>query len=495
MPGSGHAVFRTDASIAIGGGHVRRCLVLADALAEIGWDISFVCSAEAENIVPALRRRSYSRIDPARFDSAPFSCALAVIDDYRLDAVFERGCRHWAKRLLVIDDLANRPHDCDVLLDQSPGRTPKDYAALLPGGCEMLLGPAYALLDARFRAAPPQREAGTVARLFVNFGTADAANATLVALDAVQRAKLGATVDVVLGGAAPHLGELRARVAAAKTPVSLHLDVDDMAALMRGADLAIGAGGVGALERCALGLPSLILTVADNQVANARALAAAGAAEYVGALGSGTVPALVAALQRLTADESARWAMSAAAAALVDGLGAARVRAHCLPPLLAKDGRRVALRPAASSDAAAMLVWQSAPGARAYARNRAAPEPGEHERWLRAKLADRGCILNVIVHGNEPVGVLRFDRLQGDEGYEVSIVIAADRQGQEIGRRALELGQRLLPRERIVAAVHPENRASVRLFERAGYRREGSDQDGYGVFVLSRAAPRMAAPR
>ena len=487
MIAAGRAVFRTDASPEIGGGHVRRCLVLADALAEIGWDLSFVCSAEAENVVSALRQRTYPRIDVARFDSAPFDADLAVVDDYRLDASFERGCRQWAKRILVIDDLANRPHDCDVLLDQSPGRSAKDYAAFVPQACELLLGPSYALLDPRFRRAR-RRAGGKVGRLFVNFGTTDMANATVAALEALERAKLDAAVDVVLGGSAPHLGELRARIRAAKIPVSLHLDVDDMAALMQEADLAIGAGGVGALERCAIGLPSLILTVAENQIANARALAAAGAADYVGPLGNNTVADLASALQKVCANEDARRAMSTAAAALVDGRGAARVRALCSPPPLAKDGRRVVLRPAVFADAAAMLAWQSAPGARAYARNRAAPEQQEHQRWLGAKLADRDCIFSVVKHGDEPVGVLRFDRLSGEEGYEISILIAADRQGQGIGGCALELGKRLLLLERIVATVHPDNHASIRLFERSGYRPERSDQSGYRILILAPAS-------
>lgn len=337
------AIFRTDASVAIGGGHVRRCLVLADELAEAGWDIAFVCSAGAAAVVPALRQRGYRQIEPAAFEEgarAPgLACALLVVDDYRLDAAFESACRPWAERILVIDDLANRRHDCDVLLDQAPGRRREDYAALVPPACELLLGPSYALLDRRFGAARQQRRpAGKVGRVFVNFGTTDTANATSVALDALRAAKLGVAVDVVLGAAAPHLATVRARIAGGGMPATLHLDVDDMAALMGRADLAIGAGGVGALERCALGLPSLILTVAENQYANASALAAAGAARYAGDIGARSVTEIAAALQELAADETARTAMSAAGAVLVDGLGATRVRARCYPPQPAKDG-------------------------------------------------------------------------------------------------------------------------------------------------------------
>jgi UDP-2,4-diacetamido-2,4,6-trideoxy-beta-L-altropyranose hydrolase len=473
------AIFRTDASVAIGGGHVRRCIVLADALAEAGWRVRFVCGAASCAVVPALTASGYAITEPAVFEKAPERCDLLVVDDYRLDAAFERAARGWAARILVIDDLANRAHDGDVLLDQSPGRTREAYAGLVPQGCDLLLGAPYALLDARFRIARRRRKPiGKVERMYVNFGTTDTANATSLALDAIAAAQLGAEIDIVIGSAAPHLAALRGKIASLGAGATLHVDLDDVAALMRNADLAIGAGGVGALERCALGLPSAILTVADNQHQNARALDASGAAVYWGDIGNQSVDELAAALKRLAADRAGRSAMSATAAALVDGLGAARARMSCAAPLRAKDGRIVTLRQAVFADAGAMLAWQSAPGARAYARNPAAPKPEEHERWLKAKLADPNCIFNVVLCGGEPVGILRFDRLAARDASEVSILITAERQGLGIGGAALALGRRLLPQERIVAAIHPENRASIRMFAAAGYRAGAAHGDG-----------------
>ncbi len=145
-------------------------------------------------------------------------------------------------------------------------------------------------------------------------------------------------------------------------------------------------------------------------------------------------------------------------------------------PLRAKDGRIVALRQASFTDSAAMLAWQSAPGVRAYARNPEPPQSGEHERWLKAKLADPDCVFNIVLCGDEPVGILRFDRLAERDASEVSILIAAERQGLGIGGKALELGKRLLPKERIVAAIHADNRASIRMFEAAGYRAAGGGE-------------------
>jgi UDP-2,4-diacetamido-2,4,6-trideoxy-beta-L-altropyranose hydrolase len=470
------AIFRTEASVTIGGGHVRRCLVLADALAEAGWKIRFICSVAARSIVPMLAQGGFAVTEPAAFEKAPARCDLLVIDHYGLDAAFERAARGWAARILVVDDLANRPHDCDVLLDQSPGRGRADYAALVPKDCALLLGPSYALLDPRFRAARRQRRPiGKVERIFVNFGTADTANATGLALDAIGAAQIDAAVDIVIGGAAPHLAVLRTKVAA-RVGATLHVDVDDVATLMQRADLAIGAGGVGALERCALGVPSAILTVADNQHTNARNLAASGAAVYWGDIGARSVDEIAAGLKALVGDQAARVAMSDAAAALVDGLGAARVRMSCDTPLRAKDGSAISLRQAAFADSAAMFAWQSAPGVRRYARNPAAPTWVEHESWLKAKLVDPDCIFNIVLHGDTRVGILRFDRLAAREAFEISILIASERQGLGIGGCALTLGKRLLPKERIVAAIHEENRASIRMFEAAGYRAAGAGE-------------------
>jgi RimJ/RimL family protein N-acetyltransferase len=168
--------------------------------------------------------------------------------------------------------------------------------------------------------------------------------------------------------------------------------------------------------------------------------------------------------------------MGAAAAALVDGLGSARVRVSCYPPLCAQDGRRVALRPATQADAAMMLAWQSAPGIRAFARNPAAPRPDEHEPWLRRKLADPDCLFNIVLCGDEPAGILRFDRIAARDAFEVSILVAPDRHRLGIGGCALELGKRLLPAERIIAAIRPGNAASIRMFERAGYRQAQADE-------------------
>ena len=254
----------------------------------------------------------------------------------------------------------------------------------------------------------------------------------------------------------------------------LHIAVDDMAGLISQADMAIGAGGVSALERCCLGVPSVTITIADNQLKLADELARAGATDNLGPVTELSTGEIADAVAQLARRPARRLKMRAAALAVTDGLGAGRVHAACSPALLAKDGQPVQLRPASMADAALMLAWQSTPGIRAYSRNPAAPLPAEHAEWMQCKLADPGCIFQIIVHDGRPVGVLRLDRL-ADGSYEISILVAAEAQNKKIGGAALEAAKRLLPHALIHATIHPDNLASIRMFEHAGYRRAAED--------------------
>jgi UDP-2,4-diacetamido-2,4,6-trideoxy-beta-L-altropyranose hydrolase len=478
------AIFRVDGSLDIGSGHVRRCLVLAETLAADGWSITFACRAGMKEAVPPLARSAFSyRLLPADCDEitelrdlALEGCDLLVVDHYGLDSNFERSCRPWAKKILVIDDLADRPHDCDMLVDQTPGRQASDYMNLVPDDCVFLVGAEFALLDPRFRRAreclgPPVEK---VRRVLVNFGGTDPAGATALALEALSEAALGAAVDVVLGTETEDLGRIRRLASELDPPAVVHVSVGDMASLVARADMAIGASGVSGLERCCLGLPSITMTIADNQRKLAGELARLGATENLGSVKKLTARGIAEAVSSLASAPDRRLAMRAAAIKITDGLGAARIRAACYPSLVAKDGRPVQLRLATMADSSLMLAWQSAPGARAHSRNPQPPKPAEHTQWLKNKLADPRCIFHVVLHDGHPVGVLRLDR-QPSGAYEISILIAAEAHNRNIGGAALQLVKRLMPDAVVHAAIHPKNIASIHMFERAGYFRAGAE--------------------
>lgn len=401
-------------------------------------------------------------------------CSLLIVDHYDLDVEFERACRPWAERILVIDDLANRKHDCDLLVDQTPGRDEHDYSQLVPGDCIVLAGSGYALLDRRFRQARAIRANGcdAVQRILVNFGGSDIVGATVLALEALSEASLGLMTDVVVGTPGNDFDRIRSLAASLEPPATVHVAVSDMASLMARADLAIGAGGVSSLERCCVGLPSAIVTVAENQNAMATALGRAGAAAVLGTASAVLPGALAHAIRGLVTNHPLRIAMCSGAARITDGFGAARVAAACLSSSRSADGGRVWLRRATPDDEALMLAWQSAPGARIHSRNPSAPEPHEHRAWFRRMLCDPNCVFNIVVCEGCPVGVLRLDeRCEG--AYEISILVASEYQNRKIGGNALALARSVVPQALIRAEIHPDNEASIRMFERAGYRQVG----------------------
>jgi UDP-2,4-diacetamido-2,4,6-trideoxy-beta-L-altropyranose hydrolase len=326
-------VIVTNASIVVGGGHVRRCRVLADALISEGWSVTLAVSEEALSVYPILSRYTIARItfrlsDLARqlIDVLPGGCDLLVVDHYDLDVTFEAACRPWATRVFVIDDLANRMHDCDWLVDQTPGRMPADYAPLLPPGRCLMLGPGYALLDARFRACRNTfYERNEVRRVLVSFGSTDPGGMTGLALQGLEQSGLEVEIDIVLGASSPNLENIKCAAAGLDRHANVHVDVDDMASLVVKADLAVGAGGVSALERCCLGVPSVVLVVAENQRGNVEGLVRAGAAISFSAGSAVSPQTLGKTLRELAFDSARRRSMSHAGRRLCDALGPDRV--------------------------------------------------------------------------------------------------------------------------------------------------------------------------
>lgn len=477
-------VFRADAAAEIGGGHIVRCLALATTLASEGWQVSFASRLGTEDTVPALTASDFPVIClNGEDEDEPNSLREAlrdgvdwlIVDHYQRDARFEDACRPWARRVLVLDDLADRPHKVDLLLDVTPGRAKNAYDSLVPAGSHLLLGSKYALLRREFcdarDASLARRATSSVTRVLISLGATDASNATGLVLEGIAHANLDIAVDVVLGACAPHAEAVAALAESMPQTVTIYREVKNMAELMTDADIAIGAPGGAAWERCCLGLPSLLITTAPNQDCNAAALDAIGAAQHLGGQMALTPEAIAAALKNLVRDLTKRQTMTRTGAALCDGLGARRLLL-CLAPERTRDDRPIYLRPATMTDAAIMMEWQSHPDTRRFARTVEIPEHDQHEQWMQDKLADPDCLFNVILHEDRPAGVIRLDRKMGSAipFYEVSILVAPEAKGLGLASGALALGRRLVPEERLVADVLPSNTASLALFKKVGFQ-------------------------
>ena len=318
-------LFRCDATLTMGTGHVMRCLTLADEMVGRGAECVFVSAPGTQELVPAL---PYPIQAPEKL---PFGAALAVIDHYGLDAAYEALVRSQTRAVMAIDDLPNRRHHCDLLLDQTHGREAAEYCDLVPHNSKVLTGSAYALLRPQFalaRSASLARRDGALRRLLVSLGGTDSDNITGQVLSAISQSGLALAVDVVMGAKAPHLDSVRTQ-AAAMAEARVLVGVADMAGLMAEADLAIGAAGTTTWERCCLGLPALMLVIADNQKDIARLVTGSGAA-------LAATPATISGqLQSLATQPQALQSLSQAAAQLCDGRGAARIADALsrLPPL------------------------------------------------------------------------------------------------------------------------------------------------------------------
>jgi UDP-2,4-diacetamido-2,4,6-trideoxy-beta-L-altropyranose hydrolase len=230
---------------------------------------------------------------------------------------------------VAIDDLANRPHACDVLVDHAAGRSAADYAGLVPAGCAVLAGPSFALLRPQFgelrTRALARRPTYPPRRLLIAMGLTDVGGVTRLSVEAVRRTGLALSLDVVTGQTASSLPWLREQAEAGALRLHVDLDALGMAELMVEADIAIGSGGGTSLERCCLGLPSLVIVVADNQLSSVGSLVRAGVVSLAGTLAEATPERVAASLASLAGDRAALVAQSRAAAAVVDGEGANRV--------------------------------------------------------------------------------------------------------------------------------------------------------------------------
>lgn len=351
--------FRVDASIEIGTGHVMRCLTLAEALRHQGHECRFICRDQPGHLGDMIRQKGFvldllsvplhaeiavlsDQPTHAHWLGVPwpvdaeaccpilksFAPDWLVVDHYALDARWEQTVCPINARLLVIDDLADREHLADVLLDQNLGREETDYVSRVPESCSLLIGPKYALLRPEFtewrEVSLTRRQQTGLKRLLINLGGVDKDNVTEQVLDALKRCNLpeDAEITVVMGATAPWLNDVKARARELPWSTEVAVNVNDMARRMAGIDLAIGAAGSTSWERCCMGLPTLMLVLADNQHDIAFHLGRSGASAT---LDISNLPYdLVNCVSKLRVS-SVLQSMSERAANLVDGQGLTRV--------------------------------------------------------------------------------------------------------------------------------------------------------------------------
>ncbi|MBI3529700.1 MAG: UDP-2,4-diacetamido-2,4,6-trideoxy-beta-L-altropyranose hydrolase [Betaproteobacteria bacterium] len=487
-------LIRTDASEAIGIGHLIRCLTLASAIQNDGASVTFACAelppaaermirekgfelvklnapsyakrTRNEEILPSLAQERDAQATIAATPSTNYD--WVVVDHYGLAADWELRMRDTGRWLLAIDDLSNRPHRCDVLLDQNLHRGDgAGYDQYVPLACERLIGPRYALLDSAFAVEKTKLDESKRDGVLISFGGSDPKSMTLPVLQALLDLSHDALrVDVVAGALNCNVEAIKKFVAGVSN-VWFHHATHDMARLMARARLYVGAGGIASWERCCLGLPGVVVAVTENQESQCRVLDDIGSHVYLGNASSVTPQGVAQAAMAVLASPAWIARLADRSSAIVDGLGAVRVSARL-------TAGEVRVREATRQDSEKILYWRNHPIIRKYSGNSAEISIDNHHNWFEKVLSDPNCHLLIGEDGQGALGVLRYDILP--KAARVSIYVVPNRLGNGIGAKLLAAGERWVIARcpevvAISAIVHPENGASIRMFENAGYRK------------------------
>ena len=485
-------VFRVDASVWIGSGHVMRCLVLAEALKRVAYEVSFACLPQQGDMISYIKQRGHhvTKLTPVSPPMTPTDDAdylgwlqrsveqdaldfvkqvikadVVVTDHYAIDATWQGIVKQaLICRLVAIDDL-NRVHDADCIIDQTLGRKVEDY----PGNATVLAGTNYALLGSDFslyRARVADKSPPTsTPNVLISMGGIDSPNATLMVLKSLV-GKVEATFTVLLSPRAPHYQKVVAWCA--EYDSITHCDFsDNMASLMTDHDVAIGAPGTTSWERACLGLPSIIIPLAENQKEITVQLVKHKAA--IALTLNDIHQYIVSAFQKLLREWAAYHRTNMA---LCDGKGAQRVALSFQQQMSIIFHSDFELTLAISADIQLVFDWQCHPKTRQYALNPSVPSWEEHFSWMTMKLARVEDYFYIVKRRSSglAVGVLRLDRQQ-DMHFLVSIFVAPDQHGQGVASGALTLADVVHPNATLHATVLENNQASQHLFEKANYQR------------------------
>jgi len=334
-------VFRVDSSNKMGTGHLMRCLTLADELKRQNHKVTFICRILAGNLIDLIKQKSYKVINlpsdksfqsntlyldwlsatqgqdaQQTIQSMPDNIGLLVVDSYALDKEWHQKLRPLTKKIMVIDDLADRNFDCDMLLNQNLGSKEEDYQGKVPDDCQLLLGCKYALLRPEFsklrdQALEKRKNTKEIKNILVSMGCNNN-----ITYDILQQLDDRFNVVVVLGESSPH-NKIIQNYAQGKN-IKVIVKAKNMAELMLAAELSIGAGGSTSWERCCLGLPTILYMTADNQREVVKNLEQLGAVIIAKTLKDD--------LQVLMSNFGLWETMSERAQAICDGLGVKRIK-------------------------------------------------------------------------------------------------------------------------------------------------------------------------
>jgi len=475
--------FRVDSSIHIGSGHISRCTALARALRRKGAEVVFVCAELHGSHDFILQHAGFDVLtvpegDP-KSDAIDTVATLGtqvdwlVVDHYGLGQSWEHAMRPWCGRILTLDDLANRPHEADVLLDSASPPDPERYRNLVPAEALLLLGPRYAPISSDITNLHSQtRSMDDSPRVLVFFGGSDPTDLTGRTLSALRHSDLsGVATDLVIGASNPHARSIR-QMATEMPSVTVHDAAPSLAPLLARNTLGVGAGGVSMWERMCAGIPSIVVSLAANQVPSTHGVASQGVINYLGPDEAVSSTELRRALVALLSDPVRRKQMSDQGRALVDGRGATRVAEALIP----SGPDRFSMRSATESDRELLFGWANDPEVR---RNAIKQDPipwSDHVAWFTSRIHNPKTLTYILEADGLPVGQVRFELTnESRQGRQVAVLdYSLDEvvRGRGLAGRMVCSSVHALRKHvdvPVVADVRTGNVASLRVLDRVGF--------------------------
>jgi len=491
-------IFRVDCSVKIGTGHFMRCLTLAaelqnnssrkarvtfitrdlpnyfyDILEKNGISHHALGSIEVLKGPKDLHHSDWlsvsQEIDADEVNKVldEHSYDWLVVDHYALDSRWENLVRPKVKWLMAIDDIADRDHACDLLVDANFYLDLKTrYKARVLKDCQLLMGPRYALLRSEFRKTRQlvKARSGKIHKVLVFFGGVDEKSYTNTVIEALASFKKLFEVVVIIG-------ELNLNRAKIESNCRTHgftflIQVNDIANIMLGVDLCIGAGGTAIWERCCLGLPTITLATSSNQAQQVSDAASAGIL-YSPLTNDDLIGVIQLHVSAMLGNPVLLQRISNAAFDMVDGQGALRV-ARIM------NSYTIKIRRAAHSDSKSIYEWRNDPGIRDASKNNNKLTWDDHVRWIEKIISDTDHELLVGEINGVAIGVVRLDKIC--ECYEISIYLVPNKYSKGYGPSLLAASERWLISERpeikkIRATVLEKNEKSLKLFSGANYSR------------------------
>lgn len=474
-----NVVIYANSSYYMGTGHVMRCLTLVDYFKTQGAHITFMTDISlAGNISNLITEKGYKIIEPL-LENIPQNTDWLIIDNYDIDQVFESQARQYTKNIMVIDDLADRPHDCDLLLDQNLYINAESrYRDLVPKDCTLLLEPKYALLRDEFlqERTGLKLKDGVVKRIFVNFGGTDPADMTSKTLYILKNYNI--ETDIVVGQNSIQLEKLK-QLCASIAHFNLHIQTTNIAKLMAGADLAIAAGGSSTWERCCLGLPTIVVAIADNQVELSETLAEKEMCFYAGFHNDKAISeSLIKLMNYCINNSDVLKRCSKKIMALSDGRGKEEVW-----KMLQTD--QYSFRFVEKNDCNLMFNWRNADNVRLMLFHSDKTPYENHVTWFNKMLIDEDRKYFIFEINKAPVGIVNFSNFnKEDKSAEWGFYIGKTELPKGTGTRMCELGVDLaknyLNLKNIYALILVTNAKSISIHEKLLFKKLGESENPQG---------------